>query len=87
MGVFEDLRYPEEDLEMLKSYRLLDDDFMTVVFKQNIEASELLLNIILQRSNIKVLSVETQVDEKNPVVGGQKHYPRHLCGRFRWPSF
>lgn len=71
MGVFEDLRYPEEDLEMLKSYRLLDDDFMTVVFKQNIEASELLLNIILQRSDIKVLSVETQVDEKNPVVGGR----------------
>ena len=39
------LKYREEDLRILEGFRLLDDDFMTMVFEENIEATELLLNI------------------------------------------
>ena len=42
----------KEDLQVLKGLRLLDDDFMTVVFEQNIEATELLLKIILRKEGI-----------------------------------
>ena len=61
----------KEDLQVLKGLRLLDDDFMTVVFEQNIEATELLLKIILRKEGIKVLRVETQAEQKNPIVGGR----------------
>ena len=37
----------KENIKMLAGLRLLDDDFMTVVFERNIEATELVLNIIL----------------------------------------
>ena len=71
MANLNDLKHLEEDLQILRDYRLLDDDFMTIVFKENIKATELLLKVILQRTDIKVVSVETQVDEKNPIVGGR----------------
>ena len=61
----------KEDLQVLKGLRLLDDDFMTVVFEQNIKATELLLKIILRKEGIKVLRVETQAEQKNPIVGGR----------------
>ena len=40
------LKYKEEDLKLLAGLRLLDDDFMTVVFDRNTEAAGLVLNII-----------------------------------------
>lgn len=43
------LRYEEEELKLLAGFTLLDDDFMTVVFDRNTEATELVLNIILGR--------------------------------------
>lgn len=57
--------------EILNGYRLMDDDFMTLFFDQNFEATELLLNIILNRKDIKVKSMEVQKIEKNPLVGGR----------------
>lgn len=33
--------------EILDGYHLMDDNFMTLFFDQNFEATELLLNIIL----------------------------------------
>lgn|GEM_PF-4057688 len=39
----------KENIKMLAGFRLLDDDFMTVVFDRNIGATELVLNIILER--------------------------------------
>ena len=42
-----------EDLERLKKFRLMDDDFMSRVFDQNIEATQLLLSIILERNDLK----------------------------------
>ena len=46
----------QEDLQRLKNFRLLDDDFMTKVF-EDIKCSEFLLQIILKRSDLRVKSV------------------------------
>ena len=46
-------QYSEETLKILEQLRLFDDDFMTKVFDENIEATELLLNIILERNSGK----------------------------------
>ncbi|MCR4656488.1 MAG: Rpn family recombination-promoting nuclease/putative transposase [Lachnospiraceae bacterium] len=50
---------------------LFDDDLMSKVFDRNIEATELLLRIILERDDIKVLRVKGQVDMKSPYPGGR----------------
>lgn len=50
---------------------LFDDDLMSKVFDENIEATELLLRIILEREDIKVLRVKGQVDMKSPYPGGR----------------
>ncbi len=63
------LKYREEDLRILEGFRLLDDDFMTMVFEENIEATELLLNIILEREDLRVTRVVVQKEEKNPIAG------------------
>ena len=54
----------QEDLQRLKGFRLLDDDFMTKVF-EDIPCAELLLQIILDRDDIHVLSVNSQYGLKN----------------------
>lgn len=58
----------QKDLERLKNFRLMDDDFMSKVFDKNIEATQLLLDIILERSDVKVVSVTAQREFK-AVVG------------------
>ena len=50
---------------------LFDDDLMSKVFDGNTEATELLLRIILERDDIKVLRVKGQVDMKSPYPGGR----------------
>lgn len=57
-----------EDLERLKRFRLMDDDFMSKVFDKNIAATQLLLNIILERKDLIVHSVEVQ-KEFQSVIG------------------
>ncbi len=49
---------------------LFDDDLMSRVFDENIEATEYVLRIILGRK-IKVVRVKGQEDFKNPVIGGR----------------
>ena len=61
----------EENLKMLANFRLLDDDFMTVVFDRNIEATKLILRIILQRTDLKVLEVTAQREYKSPITDGR----------------
>ena len=56
-----------EDLERLRRFRLMDDDFMSKVFDKNIEATQLLLNIILERKDIKVVSVDAQREYKTTI--------------------
>ena len=43
----------------------MDDDFMTVCLEDNFEGVELILRIVLQRSDIKVTSIRTQELLKN----------------------
>ena len=67
-------QYNEETLKILEQLRLFDDDFMTKVFDENIGATELLLNIILERNDMEVIKVEkqeVQKEMKNPLVGGR----------------
>lgn len=53
----------KEDLQRLKNFRLLDDDFLTKVF-EDIECVELLLRIILNK-DLKVTEVHSQYNMKN----------------------
>ena len=66
-------RRMQENLQMVSNLRLLDDDLMTLVFDKNIEATELLLNIILQRNDLKVLEVVAQREYKNAMAGGRSY--------------
>jgi len=52
-------------IEKIKEFRLFDDDFMSRVFDQNIECTELILRIILNNPRIKVCEVHTQREIKN----------------------
>lgn len=61
----------KEELEAIEKLCLLDDNLMTLVFDRNIEATELLLNVILQRNDLKVLEVVAQREYKNPMTGGR----------------
>lgn len=61
----------QETLKAIGELCLLDDNLMTLVFDRNIEATELLLNIILQRKDLKVLEVVGQREYKNPMFGGR----------------
>ena len=60
-----------EEEKILDGFRLLDDTFMTLFFDQNFEATTLLLNVILERSDIRVKRMELQKVEKNPDVDGR----------------
>jgi hypothetical protein len=55
----------KEDLQRIRGFRLIDDDFMNAVFDDNIEGTELLLRIILGKPNISVSRVKTQRVMKN----------------------
>ena len=61
----------QETLKAIGKLNLLDDNLMTLVFDRNIEATELLLNVILQRNDLKVLEVVAQREYKNPMPGGR----------------
>lgn len=54
-----------EDLERIKEFRLLDDDFMTRCFDGNIECIQLILRIVLNISDLMVTEVRTQVFVEN----------------------
>lgn len=55
----------KEDLERIKKFRLLDDDFLTKCFEDNIECTELVLRIVMEMPKLKVLDVHTQVFVEN----------------------
>ncbi len=57
-------RLREQDLYLIQNLRLIDDDFMKEVFDNNCEATELVLNIILNRNDLKVLEVIGQREIK-----------------------
>ena len=57
--------YPKEYYEAIKQFRLMDDTFMSAVFDKDIASVDLLLNIILNRSDMETLDVKTQVTYSN----------------------
>lgn len=58
-------RKHEEDLQRLRGFRLLDDDFLTKCFEGNTASIELVLQIVLEKPDLKVLDVRTQVFVEN----------------------
>jgi hypothetical protein len=65
----------EQDMQsvnkIIDDMSLFDDDLMSLVFDANIEATELLLKIILKQEDIKVISVTGQRELENPIVNGR----------------
>lgn len=57
-------RKHEEDLQRLRGFRLLDDDFMSKVF-EDIKCAEFLLQIILNRDDLVVKKSNSQYSIKN----------------------
>ena len=58
-------RKHQEDLQRLRGFRLLDDDFLTKCFEQDTASTELVLQIVLEKPDLKVLDVRTQVFVEN----------------------
>ena len=57
-------RKHEEDLQRLRGLRLLDDDFMSKVF-EDVKCAEFLLQILLNRDDLKVKKSTSQYGIKN----------------------
>ncbi len=55
----------QEDLQRLRGFRLLDDDFLTKCFEGDTASVELVLQIVLEKPELKVLDVRTQVFVEN----------------------
>ena len=55
----------QQDLQRLRGLRLIDDDFMTACFDNYIDGAQLLLNIILDRTDLTVTEVRAQKVMKN----------------------
>ena len=68
----EEIRQDTRTVEQIvDGMNLFDDDLMSMVFDGNIEATELLLKIILKKDDIQVISVVGQRELQSPVVGGR----------------
>jgi hypothetical protein len=65
----------EQDVQfvnkIIDDMSLFDDDLMSLVFDANVEATELLLKIILKQDDIKVISVTGQRELENPIINGR----------------
>lgn len=55
----------EKILQRIQDFRLLDDDFMTKCFENNIECTELILRIIMDKPDLQVNEARTQYTIKN----------------------
>ena len=55
----------EKYLEALKKFRLIDDAFFSACFDDNAKDVEYILRIILDKSDLKVLNVQTQKSVEN----------------------
>ena len=65
-----DVQTEQEINEIVDNLDLFDDDLMTLVFKKNIPATELILSIIFGRK-ITVISVDTQDEMRSPEIDGR----------------
>lgn len=62
-GVME--RKHQEDLQRLRGFRLLDDDFLTKCFEGETDCIRLVLRIVLEKPDLEVADVRTQVFVEN----------------------
>ena len=58
-------RKRQEILQRIKGARLMDDEFMTKCFEDNVECTELVLRIVMDKDDLKVKSARTQYTVKN----------------------
>ena len=58
-------RKHQEDLQRIRSFRLLDDDFLTKCFDRKTDCMELVLQIVLENPDLQVMDVRTQVFVEN----------------------
>ena len=63
--------YSQRIQNIVDHYCLFDDNFMTMFFCENYEAAELVLNIILERDDLKIIDVKVQVVEPSSKVKGR----------------
>ena len=57
-------REHQEDLQRLRGFRPIDDDFMRCLFKDNIPLVELVLRIIIGKQDLIITDCHTQKDMK-----------------------
>ena len=57
-------REHQEDLQRLRGFRPIDDDFMRCLFKDNIPLAELVLRIITGKQDLIITDCQTQKDMK-----------------------
>jgi len=57
-------RERQEDLQRLRGFRPIDDDFMRCLFKNNIPLAELVLRIITDKQDLVITDCQTQKDMK-----------------------
>lgn len=55
----------QEDLQRLRGFRLLDDDFMTKCFEGEPQYIQFVLRIVLEKPDLEVVDVRTQVFVEN----------------------
>lgn len=58
-------QWSDETKKAVDRLCLFDDSFMSLVFDENVEATEFLLNTIFERTDMKVLEVKGQHEYKN----------------------
>ena len=79
----------QKDLERLRSFRPMDDDFMRCLFKDNIPLAELVLRIITGKPDLVITDCQTQKDMKRlgRVRSAWMHTVQILPGRnMTWKS-
>lgn len=66
-------RNRQEDLQRLRGFRPMDDDFMRCIFRDDIPLAQHVLRILTSKPDLEIVSLETQADMKR-LVGA-----RSLC--------
>ena len=60
-------RERQEDLQRLRGFRPIDDDFMRCLFKDNVPLAEMVLRIITGKDDLIITECQTQKDMKRLV--------------------
>ncbi len=60
-------RERQEDLQRLRGLRPIDDDFMRCLFRDDVPLTQHVLQVITQKKDLSITSVETQADMKRLV--------------------